>query len=249
MMVDHPRVPIFLLDSHEHYWPIAVESVEAVPAGLMVPPQGPISREWPEDQYREDGVVDLSALPAGGGRMNFPPGPLEQEQRLRDEFGGVGYRRELEDGGLTWIQYWLWYLYNPKTYVGIVGEHEGDWEFVQVAYEGQEPVCATVSQHHSGGRRNWHQVELREGRPVIYVGRDSHANFFLPVDEIQEVADDADGEGPTLDQLDWREFGDWGTWDGIWGNSLGKGRSPKSPGRQGNRWYEPRSYHRAAEAQ
>jgi hypothetical protein len=61
--------------------------------------------------------VRLDSLPVEGGRMNFPgrPTPEEQEKSLRPELRGVGYRRELEDGGLTWIQYWLWYLYNPKV--------------------------------------------------------------------------------------------------------------------------------------
>lgn len=245
----HPRDPIFLLDSHEKFQPIAVESVEAVPAGLKVPPKseddGAVA---PADKYVDGGEARLAALPPRG-RINFPPGPEAQEARLRPELGGVGYRRQLEDSGVTWIQYWLWYLYNPKTYVGIVGEHEGDWEFVQVGYRDEEPICMTVSQHHSGGRRLWKDIALRDGRPLIYVARDSHANFFHPTDEIEAIADDADGQGAPLDQLEWRDFGPWASWNGMWGNSTGKGRSPDSPGRQAQRWYLPQSYYEAAERQ
>jgi hypothetical protein len=233
------RIPIFLLDSHEKFQPIAVESVEAAPATIVLPGPGD----------KEAGAVKLDALPPEGGRMNFQNDPDAQEQRLRPEFGGVGYRREVEDGGLTWIQYWLWYLYNPKIFVGVAGKHEGDWEFVQVGYRGDEPVCATVSQHHSGGKRVWEDIELRGGRPLIYVALDSHANYFLRTDEIEWIKDDADGKGAVLDDLRWEEFGPWATWSGRWGNSTEEGKSPESPGRQGERWHLPRSYHEAAERQ
>lgn len=233
------RIPIFLLDSHEKFEPIAVESVEAVPATIVLPGPGD----------KEGGEVKLDALPPEGGRMNFPPDPEEQEKRLRPEFGGVGYRREVEDGGLTWIQYWLWYLYNPKIFVGVAGKHEGDWEFVQVGYRDGEPFATTVSQHHSGGKRPWRKVEQRDGRPLIYVARDSHANFFEATDEIEEFADDADGKGAELADLEWREFGPWASWYGRWGNSTGDGKSPQSPGQQCTRFYLPRTYHEGAETQ
>jgi hypothetical protein len=236
------RIPVFLLDSHEHFQPIAVESVEEVPATIVLPGAG----------EKDGGPVKLDALPPLGGRMNFPPNPREQEERLRPKFGGVAYRREVEDGGLTWIQYWLWYLYNPKEYVLPhldIGVHEGDWEFVQVGYKDGEPWGMTVSQHHSGGRREWKKVEQRDGRPVVYVARDSHANYFEPVDDIEEIEDDANGKGTPLPELEWRSFGPWATWYGRWGNSTGKGTSPQSPGQQCARFYLPRTYHEAAEDQ
>ncbi|HUB99431.1 MAG TPA: hypothetical protein VMS11_06370 [Solirubrobacterales bacterium] len=244
------RIPIFLLDSHEKFQPLAVESVEAVPATMMLPPPGHAGPDA-EGSYRDSGPVQLGSLPLEGGRMNFPgrPTPEEQETSLPPELRGVGYRRELEDGGLTWIQYWLWYLYNPKVIALVAGKHEGDWEFVQVGYRDGEPVAMTVSQHHSGGKRGWDQVKKRDGRPLIYVARDSHANFFEATDEIQEIADDADGEGAPLADLKWREFGPWANWFGRWGNSTEEGKSPESPGRQCQRWYLPRGYHEGAESQ
>jgi len=131
-MPAHARDPIFVLDSHERFRPIAVESVERVPATIIGP------------DGAEGGDASLSALPPAGGRMNFPPDPEQQEKRLRGTLGGVGYRREVGGGGLTWVQYWLWYLYNPKI-VFVTGNHEGDWEFVQVGYAGNEPVCITAT--------------------------------------------------------------------------------------------------------
>ena len=188
------RDPIFVFDSHENFLPLAVESVEAVPATLVT------------DSDADGGKVKLDSLPADGGRMNFPPDPKRDEGRLRKRFGNVGYRREVMGGGLTWIQYWLWYLYNPKLVV-VTGDHEGDWEFVQVGYAGEEPVCVTASQHRSGGARMWWDVDRRDGRPLIYPALGSHANFFEPVDQLPEVGDRSDGKGPVLDKVKWRDFG------------------------------------------
>ena len=157
----------------------------------------------------------------------------------------VGYSRELEGGGLEWHQYWLWYLYNPKKYF-VTGEHEGDWEFVQVGYARNTPVCMTNSQHHSGGARMWWDVELLDDRPVVYVALGSHANYFTPVDGIPEIGDDGDGKGAVLDAIEWRDFGPWATWPGRWGHSTGEGQSPESPGCQGDRWSAPHKYHSSA---
>jgi hypothetical protein len=230
-MPKSPRVPIFVLDSHENFQPLAVESVEAAPATIVG-----LDEE-------EHGNAALAALPPEGGRMNFPPDPEKQEKRLRPGFGRVGYRRELVAGGLTWVQHWLWYLYNPKQVAG-AGVHEGDWEFVQVGYLGESPICVTASRHRTAGSRMWWDVERRDGRPVIYVARDSHAHYFEPVENaLEEWKDDADGQGEVLAELEWKPFGGWATWPGLWGNSTGIGHSPQSPGSQGNRWNAPHRYH------
>jgi hypothetical protein len=235
-MASYPRDPIFVFDSEERFQPLAVESVEAVPA------------EFVDKDGKAIGPVKLDSFPAKAARMNFPPKPEEAEKRLRPEFGGVGYRREVKGGGLTWVQYWLWYLYNPKK-IFVAGVHEGDWEFVQVGYVGETPVCMTLSQHRSGGARMWWNVERPDGRPVVYVARDSHANYFRPVSGFAEWEDDADGDGVVLDEIEWREFGDWATWPGLWGNSTEEGRSPESPGTQGDRWKAPHRYHSRAKIQ
>jgi hypothetical protein len=229
--------PIFVFDSQERFHPLAVGSVEAAEATII------------GNDGADKGRADLAALPAAGGRMNFPPEPEKKEKKLQEGFGGVGYRREVEGGGLTWAQYWLWYLHNPKIFL-VTGDHEGDWEFVQVGYGGDTPVCMTVSQHQTGGSRMWWNVERRQGRPVVYVARDSHANFFRPVNQIPEFGDQGDGKGQTLAELKWEDFDDgWATWPGRWGNSTGEGRSPQSPGCQGERWNAPHRYHSKSRTQ
>lgn len=229
--------PIFILDSRERFQPLAVESVETAGATLV---GAGSSAPAP---------VSLAALPDAGGRMNFPPHPETYEKALRDEHGRVGYRRQVEGGGLVWVQYWLWYVHNPKVFL-VAGDHEGDWEFVQVGYGGDVPVCITASQHQTGGSRMWWNVERRKGRPLIYVARDSHANYFRPVDQIPEFGDEGDGKGEVLDDLEWRDFDDaWSAWPGRWGNSTGPGRSPQSPGSQGERWAAPHRYHTKSRSQ
>jgi hypothetical protein len=236
MKPDAGREPIFVFDSREEFKPVAVESVEALKATLVRPDGG------------KGGPVSLGSLPEDGGRMNLPPDPRKGEASLPAELRRVGYRRVMAGGGLKWVQYWLWYIYNPKRVI-VTGEHEGDWEFVQVGYAGDLPVCMTCSQHHSGGSRMWWEVELRDGRPVIYPALGSHANYFKPVEQAPEIGDTGDGEGEVLDSIEWRSFGPWAKWGGRWGNSTGEGKSPQSPGSQGDRWHAPELYHSDASCQ
>lgn len=233
-MPPRPHDPIFVFDSEEEFRPLAVESAEAVPATIV------------HHDGSDGGAVSLAALAADGGRMNFPPDPQSYEDRMQGSFGKVGYRRQVVGGGLTWVQYWLWYLYNPKVILDVTGKHEGDWEFVQVGYAGDQPVCVTCSQHHSGGSRMWWDVERRDGRPVIYPALGSHANYFATTEQFPGIGDRADGKGETLAAIEWRDFGGWATWPGLWGNSTGPGHSPSSPGCQGERWNSPHRFHSKA---
>jgi hypothetical protein len=210
--------PIFKLNTRERFRPQPVETAEQFATIGGAP-------------------VDLAHLPPAGGWMDFPDG-------LRDpnDTPVVGYHRMVEAADLAWHQFWLWYLYNPWAVAGF-GRHEGDWEFVQlgcVDAEGDRPVLMTASQHRGGQKREFWRCELDGGRPVIYVALGSHANFFAPVEHGEDVAN---GRGTRLDQVEWREFGPWATWRGKWGNSRGSGRSPDSPGSQGERWHMPQVFH------
>lgn len=180
--------------------------------------------------------------------MNLPSQPGSYEAEMQRRFGKVGYRRTVEGGGLHWVQYWLWYLYNPKKVV-VTGNHEGDWEFVQVGYAGAQPVCMTASQHRTGGSAMWWELEKRDGRPLVYVAFGSHANYFEPVDQLPGIGDEGNGRGAVLDAVEWRGFGPWSGWSGRWGNSTGEGKSPESPGCQGDRWQAPHRYHSSARHQ
>jgi hypothetical protein len=236
MTLDGGHEPIFKFHSTEGYHPLAVESVEEVGEGIVMP-----------GESRTKGI-SLDSLPDDGLRMVLPTKklPTEEARLQKGELARVGYRQTVKGGGLEWAQYWLWYLYNPKRFF-VAGEHEGDWEFVQVGYGGGVPVCMTCSQHKSGGARWWWELELKDGRPVVYVACGSHANYFEPRKAQTELDDEADGTGMELDSIEWRDFSpSWVSWPGRWGNSTGPGTSPESPGCQGTRWIAPHLYHASA---
>ena len=101
--------------------------------------------------------------------------------------GDAVYGRVVRTETRTVLQYWLFYYHNPlllpPTPFGTFWQsHEGDWEVVNVVLGPDgEPLEAAYSQHCSGQRRPWDDVERREGtHPVAYVGLGSHANFFEP---------------------------------------------------------------------
>ena len=213
--------PILKLNEGERWRPQPVETVEQL---------GKIGGQ----------PIDLSNLPAAGGRMNFPPNMKDPH-----DTPVTGYHRVVKRANLWWHQFWVWYLYNPWEILG-AGRHEGDWEFVQtgcVDQAGNKPVLMTASQHRTGEKREFWRCELVAGRPVIYVALGSHANFFTPGNRGEDVAD---GEGDLLADIEWRDFGDWADWAGRWGNSTGAGRSPESPGRQRERWELPELFHSRA---
>ena len=89
----------------------------------------------------------------------------------------VVYGRVVRTSDGTALQYWYLYLYNDFK-----NKHEGDWEMVTVALdETLSPSGVAVSAHHGGSFRPWSEVQ-RAGdaglRPVVYVAKGSHANYF-----------------------------------------------------------------------
>jgi hypothetical protein len=82
------------------------------------------------------------------------------------------------------LQYWFFYDHNfwSLTYPpGAVAwqAHEGDWEVVTVVLDKQQlPVEAAYSQHCTGERRAWNDVQRQGTHPVVYVATGSHANLF-----------------------------------------------------------------------
>ena len=210
--------PLLILDSRERWTPCAVETILEVGATFG------------------DGtpIADLE-LPVHRERIDFPADMVQPDVPV------VGYHRVEDAGSLWWHQFWLFYLYNPKVYAGF-GAHEGDWEMVQLGCrdaEGNVPILMTFSQHAAGERREYWRCELRDDRPVVYVARDSHANY--PTGQ-RDVTDQADGRGTALTDIEWRDFGAWADWPGRWGNS------ENSPGPLSVRraWIAPHAYHSQA---
>jgi hypothetical protein len=175
---------------------------------------------------------------------------------LRDRVFGRAVRGQ--DG--VWLQDWFFYIYNDAQFGGRVDLHEGDWEMVQFLIGDRDtPVTAIYAQHAYAQRRPWENVELdppTDGRPVIYVGRGSHASYFEPglrrtyvqVDDHFEPLwwDAADGNGrpvtPRLEPM----TDPWAQWPGVWGGTKARiplldGDSPQAP-RLHEQWDRPDAF-------
>lgn len=176
-------------------------------------------------------------------------------------YGPAVYGRVVYQGGGKVIQYWLNYMFNNHPLLS----HEGDWELIEVELDASdEPVRVAASQHDYGRMRKWQDVESRSGRPVIYVARGSHANYFDPADhfisiegvpvplaldyavaadrgrmlapEVIPLSSAAAGGGPDA----WLDFG------GQWGEPSDQmgGDAPVGPKWSGSRWSQPLAWDR-----
>lgn len=100
----------------------------------------------------------------------------------------------------------LFYFFNDYQLAWGIGVHEGDWEMIQVRMKPEasdeaagggsaEPDIAVYAQHNFCEIRPWRevrrlaqeqtdeQVQVTPGagdRPLVFVGRGSHASFFEP---------------------------------------------------------------------
>jgi hypothetical protein len=163
----------------------------------------------------------------------------------------------VDNEGRQWLQYWCFYYYNDKSFVG-VGLHEGDWEMVQIGLDADgEPELVTVSQHKGGQRCAWSDLEQhgsRGGRgPVIYVALGSHANHIAAGKyEAPVVPDYCDAGGalirPAVEQID--DSGPpWALWPGSWGSTRARSKlesdSPRGPHTK-DPWRNPGEFHAKA---
>lgn len=72
------------------------------------------------------------------------------------------------------LEYWYLYLYNDAP-----NRHEGDWEYVAIELGTElEPVRVGYAAHGNGYARRWSDIQTRDGRPLVYVSRGSHAAYF-----------------------------------------------------------------------
>lgn len=185
-------------------------------------------------------------LDAAGRRYVEDARRLHADPRYADRaYGHVVH----EPSGPTWLQYWFFYYYNDKNYLGI-GLHEGDWEMIQLRL-GRDgaPNAATFAQHRDGEAFNWSDLELRPSPdgdvPVVYVGRGSHASFARAGEHwpmFPLPPDYSDGKGPLVRpslELISDQAPDWPLWPGKWGSS---DSSPTGPGKKGQ-WSNATAFH------
>ena len=187
--------------------------------------------------------------------------PISREEEVIDR--DLVYGHVAVEGGETWLQYWLFYAYNPQDRgVFATGRHEGDWEFVQLRLdEARRPGAATFAQHSTAEACSFDELTTeRLGSvdvPVVYVANGSHASysradtFDRPWPDPNDEADGAVEVRPAMKEI----TDDDPAWVGDpdpWGDSRagwvpGEGSSPPGPMFQADgRWAHPGSFHASA---
>jgi hypothetical protein len=176
---------------------------------------------------------------------------INDYQNKMQSLGYTVYYQVYTNGGVTIIQYWFYYAFNN----GELNQHEGDWEMVQVYLNGGTPTQVMFSQHESGQKATWGQVEKNNGHIKVYVARGSHANYLRYYSGKIGIANDNVGANghvlkPSQYQLDslsdkaWIDFGGrWGEMDSIEDTLMGRS-GPYGPmfRQDGVMWSSPDSW-------
>jgi hypothetical protein len=230
---------------------VVVAAVAAVCAGPVLA-RG--EADAPLDRYRP--ILRYSTQEAFFAQpVSLPPASAEVRP------GDRVYGHLAREGDETWLQYWLYYAYNPQDRSPLrTGRHEGDWELVQLRLGADgRPDLATLSQHSWAEGCAWPELELARAGvvdvPVVYVANGSHANYSRPGDydrPFPDPTDEADGRGrevrPALTPISDRAPA-WVAYPGRWGESdagfvPGESPSPFGPRFQASgAWEAPASYH------
>jgi hypothetical protein len=140
-------------------------------------------------------AADIAGL-GDGYHLNIPGDPLSPDCNYAKDF------KALEDAGkappITYariatqkghsglvVQYWFFYYFNQFNDL-----HEGDWEGMQIAFDGNTPREALATgpseialfQHEGGEKGSWDdpKVEKEGTHPVVYPAAGSHATFYGP---------------------------------------------------------------------
>ena len=257
-------VPELRLDFQEDYWPDSAATItdnyvhrnELLDDGIVV--LATSDPNYPADLLSLDYI--RPTYPTGTPADGFDKVDEANDDRVGDAqamhanplYANKVYGRELPVVGGTILQYWLFYYHNPKTFV-TVGEHEGDWEMIQVRLDSSgTPAGATYAQHDYSEYCPWDRVELSQsGRPVVYVAHESHASYFWSGDHqiIESWPGDywdyADGMKtppvvPSPSAIASPPL--WMLWPGKWG---GSGTSPQAPPLQ-DKWLDPADFESGA---
>lgn len=186
---------------------------------------------------------------------------IEYYEQNRELHGDLIYSMVTRQTQFIIVQYWFFYAYNP----GILNQHQGDWEMIQIVLDSNEtPLYAVYSQHHAGQRANWEDVEkFDQTHPRIYIALGSHANYFrsyqgklgiesdivensitIEPDELEMIIlREIDTPPQSLSQ-DWLLFGGrWGNWNKTIDAYFGSA-GPSGPlyGENAEKWINPISW-------
>src|SRR5918999_2201768 len=131
----------------------------AVPAPAL---GGPLEEHAPVVVHAGGEPDPLTSVQAFAGRVpGIKPGPARP----------VVYGRRAGQ----WLQYWMLFEGNTQDR-GILrtGQHEGDWELIQLRLRRDRPVQVVYAQH-SGAESCGFRWAARGERPVVQLARGSHA--------------------------------------------------------------------------
>src|SRR3954452_186496 len=248
--------PRLVYDSHEAYFADSAAIWTDAPSNalkrangttLAKPPKLSLAYLGPHNY--SDGTPVLAGDTIGDSTRDYAKqaAALHKNAAYRDRV--YGHARQ-DAQGRTWLQYWFFYFYNDFQLLGPLsgGNHEGDWEMIQIRLNASEqPEQAVYSQHKTAESHAWADTPKQGNTPLVYVARGSHANYFGAGSHWTGTwFDQADGKGPqitpTLEVLT-DSAPAWVLWPGSWGDTKPgvlpiDSSSPISPGRRSH-WLDP----------
>ncbi len=153
-----------------------------------------------------------------------------------------------ESSGKTTLQYWFFYYFNWHPALTDAGDHEGDWEMIQIELDAFGiPIRAAYAQHGGGETCAWSAVSTTAtGEPIVFVAQGSHASYFRAglkgISQTAPFGDEVGGNAPPVSpsvlEID-PPAPAWLDWPGKWG---GSGTSPRGPAQQSDKWRTPASW-------
>jgi hypothetical protein len=244
--------PIFYFEEKETCFPVDVSFHIQNSHLYQYTPEGPIlinesiSPSYLAEYSSKTVDSEYAYLDNVKGTVDDYESIIREYERQMEEY--TVYSRIFSDKGITIIQYWMFYAFNK----GELNRHEGDWEMVQIVLSNGTPTEVMYSQHYSGQKARWDQVE-KEGEHIkVYVARGSHANYLRFYSGKFGVASDIVGANgkvlkpsdynlEILKEQEWLNFdGRWGEFGGIEDFILGRA-GPQGPAFRdnGTLWNDP----------
>lgn len=264
------HVPVLKFDSDEEFFPVRVQAITSNVGNQLQRANGATLAE------RASGRRGLTiGYLRGTNKVVYPNGDTILESDQLDERGSdpddiekdarqfqssPKYRDRIygrvvrnPNGGGAWLQYWFFYYYNDFPRVNS-GDHEGDFEMIQVKVSADgEPLAAVYAQHNKSSKCGWNYVQRRGSRPVVFVARGSHASYFRSGLHGQDLDNDGERERPVRGLI---RIGNnspqWLNWPGYWGASKAslpviESDSPRGPKYQGQKWRDPEAFYEDSE--
>lgn len=206
--------PIFYFEKQETCFPVTVEYHVSNSYLYQIGQSNPIDQS--------PTMSTLSNYSTDGFYLDNQRGDITDMGIINDyqsqQLGFTVYTHIIESGSTTIIQYWMFYAFNRGTQ----NQHEGDWEMVQVVLSNDKPSQVMYSQHHTGQKAFWDQVEKQGSHIKVYVSRGSHANYFRSYSGVIGLANDHVGANgdilyPSDYDLEVLETQPWLDFAGLWG--------------------------------